>query len=370
MRCFRPAMLAMVSVLAVSQTARADALWFDPPLTTPIAQGQWFFGIGAIGGTYRAPKWNGTFTHFNGTSPDGPNEFTARNFMIGPGGTVGYTFNDGALPPWIGTRARIAFSGMWWSGDRTQSKSKSFSAADIGNYHTVDGRVFFSAAAGVPGNLNETLRTEFNAYELALRLSADRPLTPTLTLIQSLGVFGGSSVERYQSTSTYVTLAGVNSFPGFINERVVSSRIGADAGLGLSWQIMPSLRWGVGGRAGFHWVRSNLEAGDCGAVGAVAACGFSPNTFIPGAGFGTTTSSSRSTIGFRGSVGSSITLDGGWIQASLGGFFTFDSASPGIANPTSNTVGLAPGTNVGAARIRFAGGYNAGGFFTIKVQLP
>lgn len=361
----RSAILAMASVVVLAESARADALWFDPPLTTPITQGQWFFGVGAIGGVYRAPDWRSTFEIFRGTTSIGGHEFSSNNFMLGPGGTIGYTFRDGTLPPWVGSRARIAFSGMYWSGDRTQSQSTPFAAADFGALHTVDGRVFFNAPAGTPAQMNETLRTEFSAYELALRLTADRPLTPTLTLLQSVGVFGGSSIERYQSNHNFVA-AGVIQNPALVNERVVSSRIGADVGVGLAWQVMPMLRWGIGGRAGFHWVRSNLEASDCFTAGATStACSFSQGTFLAGVAFATTTSSSRSTVGFRGSVGSSLTLDGGWIQAQIGGYFTFDSASPGVVNPSSGRIGTAG--NVGAARIRFTGGYNAGGFFTVRV---
>ena len=85
----RSAMLAMASVVALAQTARADALWFDPPLTTAIVQGQWFFGVGGIGGVYRAPDWSGTFERFSGTTSIGAHEFSSRTFMLGPGGTVG-----------------------------------------------------------------------------------------------------------------------------------------------------------------------------------------------------------------------------------------------------------------------------------------
>lgn len=366
------AVLAFASIAAMNQSARADALWFDPPLTTSLTQGQWFASAGALGGTYRPPRWRSVLERYSGTQNLGPNDFSTRTFMIGPGGTLGYRFGDGTFPAWLGTNVRLAFSGMWWSGRSDSAKTHDFLATDTISVTAVDGRV--GAAAGSPlgaaFRLNETLRTEFNAYELGLRLTADHPLTPRVTFIPSIGIFGGSARERYRGDFN-VTIPGTSivALPGRIDERITSDRVGADLGLGLAWQATPIFRFGIGARAGFHWIRSRLDASDCVLGGVVTAvCSVEPGTFIGNTAWSTSASDRRSTVGFRGSIGTSMTLDGGWIQAQLGGFFTFDSAAPGVVNPVAGSAPI--GTNVGPARIRFANGHSAGGFFVVRVPLP
>ncbi|HEY7608705.1 MAG TPA: hypothetical protein VIF14_05685 [Alphaproteobacteria bacterium] len=354
---------------ALCEPAQAEAIWLNAPLSTPIVQGQWFLGAGVIGGVYRPPDWNSNVESNSGSVPLGPTKFSVSTGMLGPGGTIGYTFRDGMFPAWMGTNVRIALSGMKWDGDGSSSKSRHFAGTDRARITAIDGRVGFSNPVGGAGfNFDETLRQEFDAFEIDLRLTSDRPIGPNLVLIPTVGVFGGSSREKYESDFIFSQPAFVTA-PGFVHERVNSDRIGADLGLGLAWQATSYLRFGIAGRAGFHWVQSRLTADDCWRnVALLTSCSLASGTFVAGSQFATTASDRRSTVGFRGSATTGVTLDGGWIQAQLGGFFTFDSASPGVVNPTAGTA-VTP-TNVGPAHIRFASGYSAGGFFVVRIGLP
>jgi hypothetical protein len=275
--------------------------------------------------------------------------------------TVGYVFRDGTLPPWLGSRVRVGLTGSWQSYSDNGSESAVTAFVRPVLYIGVDGRVISLLGTGGP-LATETLNVNRKGFDLNLRMASDFAIAPGWTLTPSIAVFGG----RVRDTYNYQH----NNASGFtfnIDERLCTTSFGGDVSAGLTWQATSYLALNATARGGAAWVRSHLDATDCFAFGFVGLSCAPAFTVGPGASTATV-SDSKSRVGFRGgfSLGGALGMRFGIL--SVGGFFTYDTAVPGIANPTAAKSTFLAG-NLGPARIRFDDAFSYGGFLNLRIPL-
>src|SRR5262249_52876059 len=230
--------------------AEAAEFWIGEQSSTPMVPGQFYLGVGGIGGWYQRPDFaNPTAIGAATATSRITTSFDARSHFVGPGGTVGYVFGDGVLPAWLGQRVRVAFSGAFVKGDDTRTSLRTFPGASDAFLSTVDGRFASNTICLGCSAFQEQFRVTFHAYELNLRIHADHALARGWTLTPSLGVFGGHSLERYAIHDVQLTGA-ISSLPHDLDARTSSRRIGFDGGATLTWQPLHYLALFVGGRVG------------------------------------------------------------------------------------------------------------------------
>jgi hypothetical protein len=343
--------------------AQADTGWLGVTALGWEQTPGWFVGPGVSGGFQQLPRWNSTVSIHSPAAVGAPQIF---NFSTSPelggaegGLTVGYAFRDGMLPPWFGTRVRVGLTGSWQSYSDNTASSGVTSATGAFQYIGVDGRVITAlAAAGTP--FTETLRVNRKGFDVNLRIASDFPLQPGWTLTPGVSVFGG----RVRDTYNYRHTAFATPIVFDIDEKVKTTSFGGDVSAGLTWQATSYLALNATARGGVVWMRSRLEGSDCFGFGTVSC---SPPFTLVGPSTGSVTDS-RSRVGFRGGLSLGAALDMRFGILSIGGFFTYDSAIPGVSNPTSALATTTPGT-IGAARIRFDDGFRYGGTLNLRIPL-
>lgn len=359
---------AAALISAVPSVSQADPFWlYDRNASTPATFGQFYVAGGTWGGWQQLPKFRSTLSVFTASGVL-PSAIDPDLKGAEPGGAIGYVFRDGSLPPWIGQRVRVELGGNLI----TMSSRDSSSFATIGGenftFNSVGGTPFFGPTAGLGTfRIDEDLQVEREGFRLYLKFAADHALSPNLSLTPSIAVHGGHMTDSYLYRFVFLrpSTGFATGAPAQINERLSTREIGLNLGGALNWQFAPGFTLNAAGTAGVVWQRTNLSAQDC----------FNNNTFIPvgtpcgpsnPAFFTSTTSDSRSTTGFRGTVQLGVSADMRIAVATLGGFFRYDSRIPGVENPNSQTFVA----NTSPARVRFEGGIAYGGFLTLRFPLP
>jgi hypothetical protein len=273
--------------------------------------------------------------------------------------TIGYVFNDGALPLWLGARVRIGLTGTLQNYADTTSTGFASGATAV-QYLGIDGRIIGGQTTG-GANISETLRVHREGFGLNLRVASDFPLQPDIIFTPSVAVFGG----RVRDTYEYQHTLAVTSLTYDANERLRTWSAGGEVAGGLTWQATSFLALNVTARGGVVWMRSRLDGTDCisftgNQCSTPTIIGFALNT-------GSVTDS-RSRLGFRGGLSLGAALDMRFGILSVGGHFTYDSAVPGVANPGLANLNLGA-ANVGPARIRFDDGFRYGGYLNLRIPL-
>lgn len=356
---------AVVSALIAFLPVSAAALDFwrgEAGATTPLTPGQFYLSVGGAGGIYHLPRFE-IFqrVNFANTAVFGRIGHDAEVPVFGAGGEFGYVFRPGTLPTWLGERVRIGVGGSFLQGEKTDRQLFSEPSGNQAvKVYSVSGTNNLPFGFGTFGDRSQ-LTTEFDAYEVALRLKSDIALGERVALTPSIGVFGGQSRERYEFVYGLIVVGGERK--GFVNETNRSWRVGGDVGLHLTGRVTDVVALSFGGRAGVFHVNTRMRGDDC--FSQITAPPGTPCVF-DGTGFQTSVRDSRSAVGFRGILNAGVHLDGGWIMVSLLGFASLDTAVPTINNPQT---GLAPPTTAGPARIGYSTGYSAGGMFNVRLSL-
>lgn len=355
---------AAVALSASISAARADSNWLGITALGWQQSPGWFVAPGMEGGFQRLPRWTSIQSlHFPAAfgSPQ-IHVFSRTPAVAGAdaGLTVGYVLNDGALPPWLGRRVRIAVTGTWQAYRERAESSFSPPGLSVVQYIGVDGRVM-GGETTFGATITETLRTHREGFDFNLRAASDFPLRPDLILTPSVAVFGGRTHDSYE----YRHLLGAPfNFTFYVDERVRTNSVGGEVAAGLTWQAMEALALNVTARGGVVWMHSRLQGSDC-FTNFGTPC--SP-PFPVGASVSTgTVTDSSSRVGFRGGLSLGAALDMRFGILSVGGSFTYDSAVPGVLNPS--VAKLTPFGNVGGARIRFGDAFRYGGFLNLRVPL-
>lgn len=368
---------AIFAALAVSGAARADTTWLSGTTNVVSKDGRWYIGTGAAGGAFNMPNWNSTAaTRVPNTAlaPNvGPVRFSANVGFVAPGATLGYVFRDGSLPAWMGQRVRVSFTGSYiggWGSDRT---STVLSPSSRTYYTTVDGR--FGAANGSNNAFvrSESLKIDQSGFELALRLASDFPVSSGMTLTPSLGIFGGHTRTNFDFAGSLASQQfGINTVAHTITQRLTGWKAGLDAGLGMTVRPWRNIALTLAGRGGVYWTRARLNSSDCYQSGVgVSQCTTAQGAAFTGVQYATSAQDSGSAVGFVGTVHGAISYYTDGMVLSFGGFFSWQSAIAGVRNPV-NAVGNGPalGSQItGPASVRFAGGWKAGGFVTLRIFL-
>ena len=363
----RRLLFAMASIgLGTVPAAQADSNWLSITAMGWQQTPGWFVAPGIEGGIQQLPRWNSTVSVHTAVALGAPRsaffEHASDLRGVAPGLSIGYVFHDSMLPPWLGRRVRVGLTGTWQSFTESAHSDANTPAPASGvQYLGVDGRnITLAAIAGVVP-IAETLRISRDGFDLNLRIASDFPLQPGWTLTPSVAVFGG----RVRDTYNYRHSLNAGAVTFDIDERLRTTSFGGEVSAGLVWQARSFLAFNVTARGGVVWMRSRLEAADCIGAGAFS-CIPEPGVFLfPSAGSAT---DSRSRVGFRGGASLGTSLDMGLGILNFGGFFTYDSAIPGVSNPSA--AGLpAPLARFGPARIRFADGFRYGGFGMLRIPL-
>ena len=365
--------VAVVAAMAPAGAARADTSWLSGNPDMVQKAGRWFIGAGVAGGAYHMPDWTSTTAAavpLSALPPNvGPASFSTDVSFVAPGGTIGYVLPDGSLPAWLGKSVRLSFTGAYLGGRGGDSRSTPLSPTSTPHYTTVDGRAGLAVFVGVPFRVGERLRVEQEGFELALRLASDVPVGPGLALSPSLGIFGGRTRTNFDFTGNLIQQAtGVSFAAHTITERLRARKVGLDAGLAATWRPWSNIALTLAGRGGVVWTRASLTASDCFQFGFGATqCTTPAGTAPTGGAFATSARDRESEVGFVGTVHGALSYDGGWVVLSVGGFFTWESAVPGVRNPVNTVGGAVVGAQIAApASVRFDSGWKGGGFVTIR----
>ncbi len=363
MRRLLVAGLAAIALAADLTDAFASDAWPGGPTATIFESDQFFLSVGGTGGVYHLPKFEAfSRTGFNFAADFGRLRIDPDVPALGGGGAIGYVFRTGTFPAWMGERVRVSVGGATWSGQATETVERSVpSGVEAVNVLSVSGTDNLGFGFQTFGD-RVRLRTDYEAFELALRLASDMRLGPRLVVSPSVGVFGGQSTEDYFFLYGLIIVGGDRV--GFIRETNRTWRVGGDVGLQATYWLLDNLGLSLGGRAGVVYLRTNMKGHDC-----FAQPSQPPFTVCttPTFGFRTTVSDSASAVGFRGTVNLGLHLDSGWLQFSLVGFATYETDVPGIRNPSSGSA--RPTNQFGPARIRYSVGHSYGAMATIRVLL-
>jgi hypothetical protein len=339
--------------------AHADTSWLGSSAFGWEQRAGFFVTPNVAGGIQQLGRWNSTVTTQTASTSitkAGPLSEVPQLHGVEPGGTIGYVFRDGTLPPMFGERVRIGVTGSFISYKQEKSNSGLAAGSESITQLHVTGQIATAYGTGAGFSILETLRVQRQGFDGSFRIASDFTLMPGLTLTPSVAFVGGRAIDKYEYLHTGTSGA---VFVGYgLHERVRTTSFGADFGAGLTWQPTSFLALNVTGHVGPVWQRSHLDAQSSCST-AVFIC-FGPTA--------ASTSSSRSVIGIRtgGSIGAA--LDMRFAILTLGGYLTYDSKTPGVQNPASATLIIA-GSGGAPARIHFDGRFGYGGFATVRVPL-
>lgn len=359
------------AAFGIAAPSYADSSWIGVNALAGAQAPGWFIVPGGEVGVQRLPAWNSTNSLHSPSTLGAPavSLFAPEPRLFGGeyGGTLGYAFRDDALSAGLGHNLRVGLTGTYVSMHDSQSASRTLTSTAVGVID-LQGRTVFAVnllGAGINPGISESLRVHRTGFDLNMRVASDYSLAPDWTLTASVAIVGGRTIDAYNFDSRYVS-AGVTSVANQIDEKVRTWSLGGDISAGLTWQATSTFSLNLTGRAGVVWQHSQLDGTQC-VVFTVVNC--STALFIPGTVSNTAVSESRSRAGFRGGAALNVGLDFPIGRLTLGGFFLYDSAVPGVQNPSQATL-LAPGSSTGqTARIHFDGVFRYGGVVALRVPL-
>ena len=351
--------------------------WDGRQASAPLGPGQVWLSVGGNGGVWHVPRVRAYGLYdFAGATADKLQDLDVGRVRItgaGMGSSFGYIFRDGTVPAWLGTKFRIGLHGAYREGDsRTlHASARNGTGASTPTLNLL-GQSVGLGPSSLGGNSGSDLsvRLKSSSYELAARLASDFAVTRNLTLAPSIGVFGGSTSDRYRLDE--ISFSGAaNAFvtPNSIDARIHSRRIGGEFGMDATLQADSMLAFHFGARIGLFHVRGALDATDCVSASAFVGQGQT----CPGGGqvAFSSLSESRDAFGFRvgGSLGATLNMS--FATLGLGGFASFDNKTPGFRGPTAQGFNFAGGAAFGAepARVVFGGHVSYGGYLNVRIAL-
>lgn len=365
--CFTGALFGGLSAMAVSSSA--SELTFGTTILSPVKPGQFYSGIGGHVGVRNGLSWNSaTFIGRASFSPERiGGAFDPSSLGAGPSVRFGYALRPGVLPQWAGEQVRVELLAAYGHHASTSRPAPRSLPASTGiNIVNINGAVRFSGQFGAAVTTSERLKVNGDEWQFGARVASDHPVSRSLTLTTSLGVGGGFSVIRYDYTARQSN-PGLGFVPNDVSERLTSHHVGGSMALGLNWQATPWLSVNLTGKLGVNWRHSRLRASDC----VIAA--FTTTSCAQSAGsFSTSVSDAASTVGVQAGISAGVRV-AVWraVFLRLNGYFIYDSATPGVNNPSGGGQfgpgGAVAGVNIGSARVAHRGGYVAGGLVMLVI---
>jgi hypothetical protein len=258
--------LAAALFSAAVGPAQADPFWiYERNAAAPMTFGQ-FYITGQINGSVQhLPRYNSTVSIFQGGNII-PGSLNPDVVGPEPGGAIGYVFRDGTLPPWIGQRVRLEFSGNYLSMASHDSRSFQTTAGQIVIVNGVSGApILAPGGLGQSFRFDDELRVERDGFRLRLKLAADHAFSPTLSFTPSIAVHGGLISDSYDYRYAFVSPAGgfIVAAPGRIVQRLRTSEYGLDLGGAANWQFMPGFALHASATVGVVHQRARLSGQDC-----------------------------------------------------------------------------------------------------------
>ena len=344
---------------------------------TEVRHGDWYIRLGGAGGIYQLPDWRGTLAASNVIT------VTTKQFEVQPFDTDARMANAGfgarldppsaTLPDWAATAAESSSPRRISAPGAISRAVRPSPARPLPRSRRSTAGSATSAAITGAQNVEERLRVALDGVETGLRIATDFRLGRNSAFPPRLAFSAGRAEHRYDYTAAVNPAAGGTAFLQTINEKLGVTRVGANFGLEGRVPLSEQFALLLGARAGFTRNRVHLDGSDCGvasAANAAFACNNAPGTFVAGSAYATTASDTRSRFGFLGSATAALRWDLGFPIITLGGFFTYDTAVPGVRNPAPPFVNSSNAITAGAGRtsIFFENGYRAGGF--VMLTLP
>lgn len=320
---------------AIAETMDAYSAW-APSGSAMIRSGSWYAGFGARA-EYQFLKTYVGPVHGNATVGGGPQTVIgARALAVGPDGTLGYVLPDGTLPAWLGRNFRVEAEGGWQGGRVTRTVQSAF-VGGLGRFFPVTGiAIPFGFVNG--GNTQSSLLVRTSQWQVGLTGKSDYNLTPTFLVSPFVQVFGGSARANYDLYDRF-NIAGFGFSDNVRAERLQTWQIGGKLGANLVWEITHFARVNFGGHVGLSYQRANYSGLECISVlNGIPNCPAGTGTL---SAFIFRASGSGSQIGFLGGaeIGASYSFD--WLIVSLAGGWRYNSATPGIRNPSPTSPGPA-----------------------------
>lgn len=366
---FGPRAAALAAVLALGAGWSGSALGQvrgDTAVTTPVNRGAFYWSFGASGGVQHMPKWS-YGQNFRVTE-----EFSQQMFNVtiedlgsafdydpkvpggGPAFAVGYALDKRTFLGRIGAKPSIEF-GLWtFFGKTTQSASTTGIAdefSELGGtfydlvFPAVDGSTAYNFRSQ---DLKLKLESSVQSGEASLRFKTQFQVGRRLMIVPSVGPIGGLAFYRYRLRGN-IAGGGLN-FVSIdpdsamdIKETIRSYHFGGEAAMNVVFAARPNLliQGGVA-IAGFHRTSSLNARSQFALSGFRTSPGFSDIQAVRAVRGGTTeiasTNDTGSTFGYRLGVNASITYSWGWARLTLSGFGSYDSAIPGVNNPSSSSI--------------------------------
>ena len=352
------AALAAGWVFGAGGPAAADTFGPWTPKTAPVAEyGSVYISFGAGAFVQQMPRVNfGNVYTVGGGTP-----FLTRVLVDDPdvvggegGGTVGVVLDTRRTPTWLGRKPRIEVSFSYGRGSASAAQSQFVPSASVlgGPFIDGGGNIAGFVTIGLPSTHRGTVDVALQEAAGAIRLKTDLRLTRTLTATPAFGFVGGQSVFDFDYNAVNSAVIGPTvTVTRTTEETLKTRRLGGEAAIDLAWRAARRLTVHGGASAAFFRMGTRLTANDCiGISNAGAPCSGTAGT--------ATWSDFDHRTGYRLGMNAGITYDGGWFKLTVVGRGTWDSAVPGIRNPTAANaiVRSAPAAIVYDSAWRYGGG--------------
>lgn len=312
--------LATVAIVITLGAAHADPLVFSPLDPTPISRaGTAYVSMGGGAMVQQLPTFNTPYT--NGANAQGL--FSTAPTVTGGAGqlTLGAVINGS--PVGNNSRIELSLGGFAGSGQVTGGQ-------------TAPGTLIFPVAGGSSlgcGGCDGTTILKFDYQDIggALRLKSDFAMSQQITATPSIGLVVSKSRLKYRSDTAFQFFPGFG-VPSFVDETLDTSRIGGEIGLNFGYRATQQLTFNAGASVALLSVFTSFKGNDC----------FSANQPIPSPCSGVNRISAvqqtDERFAHRDRYNLSGTYDTGWAKITLAGFGSWDSAMPGVTNPTVANV--------------------------------
>lgn len=335
----------VLTAVVGTKPAWSQAVIFSNGPPDGTRAGQVYLTLGGMIGVRNLPEWLSPYV-LNGIGATTilGGSFSPTLLLYGPGVTVGYIFNKGVFPHWMGSRTRLGLTGAaWWaqwSSERRLMPDRPF---------------VLPSEAAFPG-LFERLHIDHREGELVLRLTSDWRVGPGVTISPSLGVFGGANRTRYKYNAHLINAANQPSQPYRLYQLINGNTVGGLMGLRVNWRLSNRVTFQVGTHVGVYRAYATLFAADCFSTAASATCN-SPATAA------NTLNSTASAIGVRTGMTMVLAfrLRRSFVQ--IGGFLSYLSAAPSVQN---NRLGQFPLSAV-PTRLLFQQRWTGGTFLQWRI---
>lgn len=258
---------------------------------------------------------------------------------------IGYVFQQGQMPTWLGENFRIEFAGGYRSGSRDHTANNTL-AGPASTYVLLDGA---SVGYGIGTEQQGKLDIDYKQWQIRLTAKSDFPIAPSFILTPSITVFGGRSDTEYLELNR--VFGGGSFADAVLDEDIETDQYGVRVGAAVAYEATQVLRLFLGGYVGFAYMNTDYSGQNCNGVinAPLANCG-SPGV-VPA--FIRTATDSDTEIAFIGGVYAGARYSFGWFIVTVAGEVDYNSAVPGIRH--ASLTNPAPASLTSSGEFAFAG---------------